>query len=296
MRSSRERPDDVALDPRWRRSAAAGRRDDRLVGCGVAAEVQIGCPRRGAATPERRRWTYAELLARRRALRPTPSAALRAGRARRGVGAQPARVGAAGVRRGARRVDPRDGQPEPAAPTEAAYVLGQSRAAGLFLLPRSGQPAGGAHAGTIRAELPSAPRSRASSARRADRRHRGREVMLLTVDADDPAQINSHERHDPGAPKGEVLRRAASSTMPGCGPTGSRFPTAPDGSSRCLCSHRWVRGGRARGAGQAGDAGADADVRARPVPQPGRAGAAEVRQHRPDDAHRRDGPSGRVAP
>src|SRR6185295_19124246 len=55
----------------------------------------------GLSTPERRRWTYAELLADAERCARYLTAALRAGRARRRVGAQPARVGAARVRRGA---------------------------------------------------------------------------------------------------------------------------------------------------------------------------------------------------
>ena len=58
----------------------------------------------------------------------------------------------------------------------------------------------------------------------------------------------------------------------------------------------WMRDGGARRTRQTGKARADAGIRARPVPRADRARAAVVRRRRSDDADRRDGPPGRVAP
>ncbi len=132
-------------------------------------------------------------------------------------------------------------------PAEATYILEQSRAAGLFLVPEvRGNPLA-AHAEAIRAELPEL-----RHVLRLDQLDEligtdGRAVTLPAVGPDDPAQIQ-FTSGTTGFPKGAVCATAASSRMPGCGLTGSRSPTAPAGSYRCLCSTRvgawWACSGR----------------------------------------------------
>ena len=105
----------------------------------------------------RRQWTYAELLP--QALRTAQGAAraLRARRARRGVGAEPARVGDAGVRLRAGRRGAGDG--EPGLPRAGAGVRAEAVALGRHVrrrgLPRQPDARHGAAGG---AELPRAAR------------------------------------------------------------------------------------------------------------------------------------------
>ena len=120
-------------------------------------------------------------------------------------------------------------------PAEARYVLGASRAAGLFLVPEvRGNPLA-VHAKAIGAELPEL-----RLVLRLDLLDElmaagtgSRDVTLPVVSPDDPVQIQ-YTSGTTGFPKGECCATAASSTMPGCGPTAWRFPTVPVGCSRLL--------------------------------------------------------------
>ena len=130
---------------------------------------------------------------------------------------------------------------------EAAYVLRQSRVAGLFVVPevRGNQLA--AHAEAIRADLPGL-----REVMRLDRLDEligtgGRDVPLPAVGPDDPAQIQ-YTSGTTGYPKGAVLRHGSIVHNARLGSTGSRSPTAPAGCYRCLCSTRagacWACSGR----------------------------------------------------
>jgi fatty-acyl-CoA synthase len=94
-------------------------------------------------------------------------------------------------------------------PAEASYILGQSRAAGLFLVPevRGNQLA--AHAETIHAELPELRRVlRLDQLDELIAGSVGRDVALPAVGPDDPAQIQ-YTSGVTGLPKGVVLRHGS---------------------------------------------------------------------------------------
>ena len=215
-----------------------------LVGATVGSrlrEVAAEVPDRvalveGLPTPERRRWTYAELLAdAERCARcllqhfePGERVAVWAHNLPEWVLLE---YGAALAGLTLVTVNPS------LQPAEASYVLGASRAAGLFLVPEvRGNPLA-AHAEAIRAELP-------------ELRHVLRLDQLDELMAPAPAVATSRCRRSapttrcrsstraarPGSPRGRCCATAASSTTPGCGPTGWRSPTAPVGCRRCRCS------------------------------------------------------------
>ena len=112
-------------------------------------------------------------------------------------------------------------------PAEAAYVLGQSRAAGLFLVPEvRGNPLA-AHAEAIRGDLPELRHvlrldqlAELMADRRLDGRHCRRSAPTTRC-------RSSTRAARPGSRRARCCATAASSTTPGCGPTGSRSPTAP---------------------------------------------------------------------
>jgi acyl-CoA synthetase (AMP-forming)/AMP-acid ligase II len=94
-------------------------------------------------------------------------------------------------------------------PAEATYILGQSRSVGLFLVTEvRGNPLE-AHAEAIRAELPEL-----RSVMRLDlldeliARTDARDITLPDVDGDDPAQIQ-YTSGTTGFPKGVVLRHSS---------------------------------------------------------------------------------------
>ena len=185
---------------------------------------------------------------RRGALRPLPSAALRAGRTRRGVGAQPARVGAARVRRCAGRVDPRDGQPEPAAGRGDATSSGSRGRPGCSSCPRFVATRWRRTPRRSAPTCPSCDTSCASICSTSSIGHRRSATSRCRRSARTTRRRSSTRAARPGSPRARCCATAASSTMPGCGPTGSRSPTAPVGSYRCLCSTRvgacWECSGR----------------------------------------------------
>ena len=91
-------------------------------------------------------------------------------------------------------------------PAEARYILGQSRAAGLFLVPEvRGNPLA-AHAEAIRAELPGLRHVLRLDL--LDELTGGPAVTLPTVAPDDPAQIQ-YTSGTTGFPKGVVLRHSS---------------------------------------------------------------------------------------
>jgi fatty-acyl-CoA synthase len=92
-------------------------------------------------------------------------------------------------------------------PAEAAYILSQSRAAGLFLVPEvRGNPLA-AHIEAIRAELPDL-RHVFRLDQLDDLTSAGHDVTLPTVQTDDPAQIQ-YTSGTTGFPKGVMLRHGS---------------------------------------------------------------------------------------
>ena len=181
-------------------------------------------------------------------------------------------------------------------PAEASYILGQSRAAGLFLVPEvRGNPLT-AHAEAIRAELP-------------ELRHVLRldlldeliagtgeaDVALPAVDADDPAQIQ-YTSGTTGFPKGVVLRHG--SIVNNARLWVDRVEI-PDGAGLLLPMPLFHTAGCVMGVLGALDRRAKLVLM--PMFEPGlfleliELERAVVRRRRPDDAHRRDGSPGRVA-
>ena len=210
-----ERAVDVALDPRRRRAAAA--RDAtigsrlREVAAAVPDRVALveGCPAPASAGVDVRR------AAGRRPSGAPASAArpVRAGRARRRVGAQPAGVGACSSTAPALAgitlvtINPSF------QPAEAAYVLGQSRAAGVFVVPEvRGNPLA-AHAEAIRgdlAELRHVLRLDELDELVAASDGRRRRSCLPDVHAERPGTDPVHQRHDRLPEGGGAAPRRAS--------------------------------------------------------------------------------------
>ena len=161
----------------------------------------------GLSTPERRRWTYAELLAdAERCARyllqhfePGERVAVWAHNLPEWVLLE---YGAALAGLTLVTVNPS------LHPAEATYVLGQSRTAGLFLVPEVRGNRLAAHAEAIRADLPGL-----RHVLRLDQLVDlvgidGRDVRLPAVGPDDPAQIQ-YTSGTTGPPKGAVLRHGS---------------------------------------------------------------------------------------
>ncbi len=186
-----------------------------LIGATVGGrlrEVAAAVPDRvalveGLPTPERRRWTYAELLADAehcarcllQLFEPGERVAVWAHNLPEWVLLE---YGAALAGFTLVTVNPS------LQPAEARFVLGQSRTAGLFVVPEvRGNPLA-AHAEAIRAELPEL-----RHVLRLDQLDEligtdGRDVTLPAVGADDPAQIQ-YTSGTTGFPKGAVLRHGS---------------------------------------------------------------------------------------
>ena len=249
----------------------------------------------GLSTPERRRWTYAELLAdAERCARyllqhfePGERVAVWAHNLPEWVLLE---YGAALAGLTLVTVNPS------LHPAEATYVLGQSRTAGLFLVPEVRGNRLAAHAEAIRADLPGL-----RHVLRLDQLVDlvgidGRDVRLPAVGPDDPAQIQ-YTSGTTGLPKGAVLRHG--SIVNNARLWADRVEI-PDGAGWLLPLPLFHTGGCVLGVLGALDRRAMLVLM--PMFEPGlfleliELRAAVVRQHRPDDAHRRDGPPGRVAP
>src|SRR6476469_8239733 len=93
-------------------------------------------------------------------------------------------------------------------PAEATYVLGQSRTAGLFLVPEVRGNRLAAHAEAIRADLPGLRHVLRLDQLVALVAIDGRDVSLPAVGPDDPAQIQ-YTSGTTGPPKGAVLRHGS---------------------------------------------------------------------------------------
>jgi fatty-acyl-CoA synthase len=186
--------------------------EDTTVG-GRLREVAGEVPERvalveGLPTPERRQWTYAELLADAercarcllRHFEPGEHVAVWAHNLPEWVLLE---YGAALAGLTLVTVNPS------LQPAEAAYILAQSRAAGLFLVPDvRGNPLT-AHIESIRAELPNLRHVlRLDLLDELVADNAGRDATLPTVHADDPAQIQ-YTSGTTGFPKGVMLRHGS---------------------------------------------------------------------------------------
>jgi fatty-acyl-CoA synthase len=186
--------------------------EDTTVG-GRLREVAGEVPERvalveGLPTPERRQWTYAELLADAercarcllRHFEPGEHVAVWAHNLPEWVLLE---YGAALAGLTLVTVNPS------LQPAEAAYILAQSRAAGLFLVPEvRGNPLT-AHIEAIRAELPNLRHVlRLDLLDELVADSAGRDATLPTVHADDPAQIQ-YTSGTTGFPKGVMLRHGS---------------------------------------------------------------------------------------
>ena len=153
-------------------------------------------------------------------------------------------------------------------PAEAKYILGQSRSAGLFLVPEvRGNPLA-AHAEAIRAELPELRHVlRLDQLDELMANTDGYDVTLPTVGADDPAQIQ-YTSGTTGFPKGVVLRHG--SVVNNARLWVDRMEI-PDGAGMLapnpLFHSARMRDVCARRPRPTREAGPDADVRTGPVPR-----------------------------
>ena len=247
----------------------------------------------GLSTPERRRWTYAELLAdAERCARyllqhfePGERVAVWAHNLPEWVLLE---YGAALAGLTLVTVNPS------LHPAEATYVLGQSRTAGLFLVPEVRGNRLAAHAEAIRADLPGL-----RHVLRLDQLVDlvgidGRDVRLPAVGPDDPAQIQ-YTSGTTGLPKGAVLRHG--SIVNNARLWADRVEI-PDGAGWLQPLPLFHTGGCVLGVLGAFDRRAKLVLM--PMFEPGLfLELIELERpwfagSRPDDAHRRDGSPGRV--